>query len=290
MNMRGIRLIPMGLILLSSAIANAQSKPADAVDADAAPEAVAPAPAIVFPKRPAELPPQAPKVTCHGDELTISADNSALSEILAAVKGCTGAKIEIPEGAVHVRSFEELGPGPVRAVLDQLLSGTPYNYVIQSSDTNPLKVETVMMSMRVADTDKPGAAAVTDDLPATSGRRKWQHMQRFDKPDPSTVNEDGTVNVEAAAAAEKEGSLPGQPADPNAGQPSANPATPTPDASATAVAEAPPITPVAPPIVAPGSNADPAAAVQDRIAQMQQMFNQRQQMLKPQGQSAPPNN
>ncbi len=208
-------------------------------------------------------------------------------EILAAVKGCTGAKIEIPEGAVHVRSFEELGPGPARVVLDKLLSGTPYNYVILSSEANPLKVETVLMSMRNSDTDKPGAS-IPADLPATAGRRLWQHMQKFDKPDPSTVNEDGTVDVDAAAAAEREGSLPGQVADPNAAQPSANAAAPgAPDSSASAVAATPP---VAPPVVNPGSNADPAAAVQDRISQMQQMFNQRQQMLKTQNQSGAPNN
>lgn len=287
--MRGIRLIPMGLILLSTVIANAQTKPADAVDANAAAPSLAPAP--VYPKRPAELPPQAPKVTCRGDEITISADNSTLSEILAAVKGCTGAKIEIPEGAVRIRSFEELGPGPVRVVLDELLSGTPYNFVIQSSESNPLKVETVLLSMRVEDNAKPGAAAITEDLPETSGRRKWQHMQRFDKPDPSTVNEDGTVDVDAAAAAEKEGALPSQAANANASQPTADPAAPaTPDASAAAVTVPPSVTPVAQPLVNPGSSADPSAAVSDRIAQMQQMFNQRQQMMKTQGQSGSPNN
>ena len=315
--MRGIRLIPVGMILLSTAIANAQSTPVDAAAAKPSAKPLnapivigsprpadtvdpgeatvpAPPPPPVYPKRPAELPPKPPKVLCHADQLTISADNSTLAEILAAVKGCTGAKIEIPEGAIQVRSFEELGPGPVRAVLDQLLSGTPYNYVIQSSEANPLKVETVLMSMRAADGDKPGNS-IPADLPATSGRKLWQHMQRFDKPDPSSVNEDGTVNVDAAAAAEKEGGLPGQAASASSAQPSDNNAAPAdPDASAAAVAAPAPVNPAAPPVANPGSSGDPSAAVSDRIAQMQQMFNQRQQMIKSQnqsqGQTGSPNN
>jgi hypothetical protein len=166
--MHGIRLFPIGLVVLSAAMVNAQTKPAKPAEAAAAPQivpAAAPiapvaAPAPELPKRPVELPPKAPKVTCHGDELTISADNSNLDAILAAVKGCTGARIDMPEGASRIRSFEELGPGPVREVLDQLLSGTPYNYVIQSSEANPLKVEQVLLSMRTDETGKPGSGGV----------------------------------------------------------------------------------------------------------------------------------
>ena len=283
--MRGFRLFPIGLIVVSTAVANAQAAPAGALDAATATAAAAPAP--VFPKRPAELPPQPPKVVCRGNELTISANNSTLQEILQAVKGCTGAKIDIPEGAVSVRSFEELGPGPMRSVLDQLLSGTPYNYVILSPEDNPQKLESVMLSMRGADADKPGALPA--DLPSTNGRRLWQHMQKFDKPDPSQLNEDGTlIDPTAAAAAQAETPLP-KLADSNPAEGSANGAAPGADASASA-ATAPPV--AAPPVVSASPNSDPAQAVTDRIAQMQQMFSQRQQMVKQQNQSpgASPNN
>jgi hypothetical protein len=52
------------------------------------------------------------------------------------------------------------------------------------------------------------------------------------------------------------------------------------------------MTPVAPPLVEPGSTADPSKAVQDRISSMQQLFNQRQQMMQKQNQSqsGSPNN
>src|SRR5579863_990729 len=186
------------------AASNPQMKTAGATDAAPVADAAAPAPAPEFPKRPVELPPKPPKVTCHGDQISISADNSTLDAILAAVKGCTGAKIDIPGDSSRVRSFEELGPGPVRDVLDELLSGTPYNYVIQSSAANPLKVETVLLSMRTDDSGKPGSGpnSISADIPMTAGRRAWQKMQKFDKPDPTTLNEDGTqVEAEPASPA-----------------------------------------------------------------------------------------
>jgi hypothetical protein len=312
--MHGTRLFPIGLVVLSAAVVtgtmvNAQNKvaiPAQAAPARPAPAVAAgpaaaaavaptpdvestPAPAPELPKRPAELPPKPPKVTCHGDQITISADNSTLDAILAMVKGCTGARIDMPEGAGRIRSFEDLGPGPVREVLDQLLSGTPYNYVIQSSAANPLKVEQVMLSMRVDDTGKP--ATISNDIPMTAGRRAWQKMQKFDKPDPATLNADGTqVESDVASPADEATAVSAaQPADSNAAP--ANSSEPPPVETA-AVPTAPAITPVAPPIVDPNSTADPSKAIQDRIAQMQQMFNQRQQMIQKQNQSqgAAPNN
>jgi len=102
-------------------------------------------PASVVSTSPAQAemaPPKAPKVTCIGDQLTISADNSTLGGVLAAVHNCTGVKVDIPEGAASSRVFEELGPGPARQVLEALLSGTELDYVIGSSSSDPQKIET----------------------------------------------------------------------------------------------------------------------------------------------------
>jgi hypothetical protein len=289
MTRSGMRGLSVAAILLSAAIMHAQTTPAGAADEAAA--VPAPPPAPVFPKRPAELPPKAPKVTCHGNEITISADNSTLSDILAHVKGCTGARIEIPEGATLVRSFEELGPGPVGEVLDELLSGTPYNYVIQSSEANPLKVESVLLSMRGESDGKPGAGSsgansLGDDIELTTGRRLWKKMQKFDKPDPSMVNEDGTlIDPENATAGGQAQLQAAQPVDASASPDPANPGAP---AAADLSAATPPVTPIAPPVMDPHSNGDPSTAIQDRISQMQQLFNQRQQMLQKQGQSPAP--
>jgi hypothetical protein len=273
-----IRLFPIGLIVLSAALAGAQTKPVNAA-ADVTPPP-APAPAPEVPKRPADMSPKPPKVTCRGDQLTISADNSTLDAILAAVKGCTGAKIEIPSGAGAIRSFEELGPGPVREVLDELLSGTQYNYVIQSSAANPLKVETVMLSMRsTTDSNSPAP-----DLPMTPGRRAWSHMQKFDKPDPNNLD---TPQDQAETPAAQATPQPDPAPDANAAKaPDAAPAE-VPAAVTAAINN-----PVAAPVVDPGSAVDPSKAIEDRINAMQQLFNQRQQMMQKQGQgqSTTPNN
>ena len=265
--------------------AKAAGAPALVTSADVAPAPSAAAPAPEFPKRPVEMAPKPPKVTCRGDQITISADNSTLDAILFAVRGCTGAKIDVPGDSSRVRTFEELGPGPVREVLDELLSGTPYNYVIQSSEANPLKVETVLLSMRVeGGGDKGGSSAISTDIPSTPGRRAWKLMQKFDKPDPSSLNGDDTpAEADAATPAdEANAAAAANAADPGA---ASNDAAPV-DA---AVAAAPSRTPVAAPIVDPNSNADPSKAVQDRISQMQQMFAQRQQMIQKQNQGAGPN-
>jgi hypothetical protein len=274
----------MGLMVLSAAIAHAQSNVVATPDLTPAP--AIPAEAPVYPKRPAEMAPKLPKVTCQGDQITISADNSTLEAVLADVKGCTGAKIEIPAGASRIRAFEELGPGPVRKVLDQLLSGTPYNYVIESSEANPLRVEKVSLSMRASDSDKPGSDEA--DVPLSNGRQLWKRMQKFDKPDPSSINEDGAVDGEPVLANENIAATPA-PADPNGAPPPAASDAPAPDASASVT---PPLTPVAPPVVEPGSTADPSKAIQDRISSMQQLFNQRQQMIQKQNQppAGSPNN
>jgi len=231
------------------------------------------------------MPPKPPKVTCQGDQITISADNSTLDAILAAVKGCTGARIDMPADASRIRSFEELGPGPARKVLDQLLSGTPYNYVILSSEASPQKVEQVLVSMRTEDNGKP--AAVSTDIPMTPGRRAWQHMQKFDKPDPAILNADGTqVESDATSPAEEAfTAAAAQSTEANPAPAAANSGESAPAEAAAASTPPAAMTPVAPPVVDPNSNTDPSKAIQDRIAQMQQMFNQRQQMIQKQNQS-----
>jgi hypothetical protein len=169
-----------------------------------------------------------------------------------------------------------------------LLSGTPYNYVIQSSEANPLRVEQVMLSMRTNDGDKPGSAgassaAISTDIPMTAGRRAWKLMQKFDKPDPSTLEEDTPSVADAATPADQAAAA----ADGDGASGSANSAEPT----QAATTPPPALTPVAAPIDV-NSGGDPAKVVQDRIAAMQQMFNQRQQMIKNQNQpqGATPNN
>jgi hypothetical protein len=67
-------------------------------------------------------------VTASGNELTVKADNSSLSQILHQVSTATGMHLDGLSGDERV--FGNFGPGAPRAVLTSLLNGTSYNVVM----------------------------------------------------------------------------------------------------------------------------------------------------------------
>lgn len=109
---------------------------------------VAPAPGVATPSGSS---PDSQTVTCIGNQLKISTNNSTLASVLAAIQKCTGAKIDIPQGASTSRVFDNLGPGPAGEVLASLLASTSFDYVIGYSQADPAKVETVLLMARQDD-------------------------------------------------------------------------------------------------------------------------------------------
>lgn len=224
---------------------------------------------------PAKPDPQPPKVVCTGDQLSISANNATLQAILELVRGCSGARIEIPDAASRARTYEELGPGPMRRVLDELLSGTDFNYVIQSSEGAPQRVESVTVMARKPD-DWRGSGSHGIDSPATEiamtpARKNWQRMQKFDKPDPSDP-EQGLPSFDQASAQPSLGSdssfNTSKPAEPADASPSSG-TSPTAD----------------------GKSPHPVNPTEDKINSMQQLFGQRRDMIQKQNAaSASPQN
>jgi hypothetical protein len=90
-------------------------------------------------------------------ELTIHVLNTTLSEVLARVGRLTGVTIELPEGAgVEKMQIVELGPGPARQVLASLLSESNFDYLIQSADNEPEKIQSVMLMPRGKKDATPG--------------------------------------------------------------------------------------------------------------------------------------
>jgi hypothetical protein len=87
-----------------------------------------------------------PKVTYHDGQLTILAENSLLSDILSALHTAMGAEIDLPASASSERIWVQLGPGPARKVLGELLSGTDLNFVIQGSVTDADGIQSVMLT------------------------------------------------------------------------------------------------------------------------------------------------
>lgn len=106
------------------------------------------APAASASRTPADMPPKPPRVTCSGGQLTIFAENSTLTAVLNAIRDCTGAEIVVPEDTAGQRLFAEVGPGPVRAVVADLLSSTDFNYVISASPSDPRTIQTLLLSPR----------------------------------------------------------------------------------------------------------------------------------------------
>jgi hypothetical protein len=278
---KAIRMASLGLLVaLCASASNGQETATPATGASQEPVAVSPPPTL------AGTPAKAPKVTCKDDQLTISADNSTLGSVLAAVRACVGVQIDIPAGAGGGRTFEELGPGPVREVLASLLSGSGFDYVIGSSSTNPQKVESVLLMQRTAD------VASSPDRALTPARRAWVQSHQ-DSMRSTAPGEEEAVEEPSASTGPDEAVTVSAPAD-NAVQvpandtPPAAPAAPdAPQAPAGGITTVP-----ASSVQDPASNNNPALNdgkdTQQRITDMQQMFEQRRQMTQQQQNSTTP--
>ena len=85
-----------------------------------------------------------PQVSFQGGQLTISAQNSTLGDILKAVRAQTGATIDLP-GNASERVVGHLGPAPARDVLTALLNGSHFNYLLLGSPTDPAALDRVIL-------------------------------------------------------------------------------------------------------------------------------------------------
>ena len=84
-----------------------------------------------------------PHVTYENNQLTIVAPNSTLADILRAVKKLTGAEIEIPVAPERV--VTNLGPGPARDVVAELLNGSRLNYILLGAPGNDAALTRVVL-------------------------------------------------------------------------------------------------------------------------------------------------
>jgi hypothetical protein len=112
--------------------------------------AAQPAPTLPPPTL-AEMPPSSPQVSFQGGQLTISAQNSTLGDILKAVRAQTSATIDLPGNAPE-RVVGHFGPGPARDVLTSLLNGSHFNYLLLGSPTDPNALDRVILMAKSAGT------------------------------------------------------------------------------------------------------------------------------------------
>ena len=104
-----------------------------------------------------QLPALAPQVHYSQGQLTIVAENSTLADILRAVRTQTKAEVEIPPNA-NERVVGHFGPGPARDVLNALLHGVHFNYVMVGSAAHPDGVDRLILTSKSGGTPESGAA------------------------------------------------------------------------------------------------------------------------------------
>jgi hypothetical protein len=90
--------------------------------------------------------PTIPIVSYAGGELTIHAENVPLRDVLEAIQARAGITVEFPQEAMEDSVFDHVGPVPAQAALAQLLYGSGYNYVIQTSSQDPQVVTKLVLS------------------------------------------------------------------------------------------------------------------------------------------------
>ena len=100
------------------------------------------------PPTPEQMPPTPPHVTYQNGLLTIDAKNSTLSQVLRSVQAQTGAAVEMPSSAAGDRVMMQLGPGRPRDVLNTLLNGSKFNYIILGMTDDPGGVQKVILITR----------------------------------------------------------------------------------------------------------------------------------------------
>ena len=153
----------LSLSLAHPAFATPGHKPHKAATAQVAPPpALTPQPLV--PLTLEQIPASPPQVSYEHGELTIVARNSVLGDILRAVRDQTNAILDVP-GNANERVVGQMGPGPPRDVLAQLLNGSRFNYVILGSATDANQVARVILTLKPAVSEENAAQTPANAAP-----------------------------------------------------------------------------------------------------------------------------
>ena len=137
------------------------------------PQAPAPPPTLE------QSPPTPAQVTYSNGQLTILAQNATLSQVLRSVQSLTGASIDMPAGTSSERVVGQLGPGQPRDVLNSLLNGSKFNYIILGVNGNPGAVQKVILT-----TPKPATPVNTAQNNNPPPPDESQDEDNYGEPEP----------------------------------------------------------------------------------------------------------
>ena len=93
-------------------------------------------------------------------KLKIDAENTTLAAVLNAIAQKTGAVINVPPGSGMEPVVEHTGPALPDDVLTQLLTGSPFNFIIVDSPQKPSRLAEVLLSMRAEGAERVNTAAI----------------------------------------------------------------------------------------------------------------------------------
>jgi hypothetical protein len=111
------------------------------------------------PPTPENMPAKAPQVSLSNGMLSIVAENSTLGDVLNGIHKATGASVDIPPAASAERVVVNIGPTEPRDALQQLLSGSKFDYIIVGSPANDATLEKVILTARTGGASGPAAVA-----------------------------------------------------------------------------------------------------------------------------------
>jgi len=132
---------PLEAATQESQNSESQSLTAERREANATPQPLVPLPVDATP----EPPRPALTVTYENGMLSIHAEKATLAQVLFETQQQTHAEIAIPAGAEQEQVVADLGPGPARDVLGELLNGSAYNFVFVGEE---LSLERVILTRR----------------------------------------------------------------------------------------------------------------------------------------------
>jgi len=210
-----------------------------------------------------------PLVTYADGQLTIVAENVALSEVLVAVRQAMGADLEIPVGAAAEHVWVHAGPGPARTILRDMLDGTDFDYVIQASEIDEDGVRSVVLTLRskTPEMGAPGNLSVR----GANRRTPTAVASPEEKTAPDSPAPEDTVTSAGAAPAAASAD-----AAPVVASADAAPVDPPPAAAATR-----PLSnnlQSSPTNVAPVAGVAPSANPEQMAQQLQNMYQQRREL------------
>ena len=124
------------------------------------------------------------RVSVQAGQLSIWADGASLSEVLDEIHRQTGAAISSPLGAGSERVAVSLGPGSTPEVLERLLSGLPFNFVIVGVTGDPTRVSSVQLTPKTNDEEPQPLARPASPPPDNATAEPPPQTEPLPPPEP----------------------------------------------------------------------------------------------------------